>query len=270
MNDFWSMSGSFFIPPSRWTSSQTLLAERRISPYSTEVHWRFQNYRYEFGCQARETHRWLLEYRWVSRHVWSLDRFHTIYSTRWKSSWRIYLVRGEIDEKAAYIQARSSMARVMEVNGERTPSWRRSKSGLKKRFILTMPENCVESISLTPRIRSTRKPSRTRVRNWKHQWLLLCPMGLWRMVGAVHPPKLKQNLRVFWKLMNPPECVWEIRYRIIMKTILQEKVRIHYSTTIWFTSLFLCLKLWKFLQQKQRWMGKIGKNLGVEPDQSQK
>ena len=32
--------------------------------------------------------------------------------------------------------------------------------------------------------------------------------------------------------MNPQECVWEIRYRIIMKTILQEKVKIHYSTII--------------------------------------
>ena len=32
------------------------------------------------------------------------------------------------------------------------------------------------------------------------------------------------------------------RYRIIMKTILQENERIHYSTTIWFTNLFLCLK----------------------------
>ena len=30
----------------------------------------------------------------------------------------IYMVRGEIDEKTAYIQARSSMARVMEVNGK--------------------------------------------------------------------------------------------------------------------------------------------------------
>ena len=28
------------------------------------------------------------------------------------------MVRGEIDEKTAYIQARSSMARVMEVNGK--------------------------------------------------------------------------------------------------------------------------------------------------------
>ena len=31
--------------------------------------------------------------------------------------------------------------------------------------------------------------------------------------------------------------------QIIMRTILQEKVKIQYSTTIWFTSLFPCLKL---------------------------
>ena len=37
-------------PPSRWTKSQTLLAERRIFPYSTEIHWRIQNYKNEFGC----------------------------------------------------------------------------------------------------------------------------------------------------------------------------------------------------------------------------
>ena len=61
--------------------------------------------------------------------------------------------------------------------------------------------------------------------------------------GVMDPTKLNQNLRVFWKLMNLRECVWEIRYRIIMKNILQEKVKIHYSTTNWFTNLFLCLKL---------------------------
>ena len=69
------------------------------------------------------------------------------------------------------------------------------------------------------------------------------PCKIVKIVGVVHPTKLRQNLCVFWKLMNLQECVWEIRYRIIMKTILQEKVKIHYSTTIWFTSLFLCLKL---------------------------
>ena len=59
------------------------------------------------------------------------------------------------------------------------------------------------------------------------------------------PTKLKQNLRVFWRLMNLHECVWEIRYRIIIKTIMQERVKIHYSTTTWFTNLFLCLKAMK-------------------------
>ena len=35
-----------------------------------------------------------------------------------KTPRRIYVVRGEIDEKTAYIQARSSMARALEINGK--------------------------------------------------------------------------------------------------------------------------------------------------------
>ena len=68
-----------------------------------------------------------------------------------------------------------------------------------------MHEFCVESISSTPRIRSTRKPSRTRVRNWKRQLLLLCLAKLSRairIVGMVHSIKLKQNLCVFWRSDN--------------------------------------------------------------------
>ena len=99
---------------------------------------------------------------------------------------------------------------------------------------------------------------------------MLCKI-MKKNVGVVHPTKLKQNLRVFWKLMNLQECVWEIRYRIIMETILQEKVKIHYSTTIWFTNLFLCLKPSKFPQQRQQ-RTRNGKNekIGVEPDKRQK
>ena len=50
------------------------------------------------------------------------------------------MVRGEINEKTAYIQARSSMARVMEVNGKERQAEEKSRSGQKKRFILTMHE----------------------------------------------------------------------------------------------------------------------------------
>ena len=53
----------------------------------------------------------------------------------------------------------------------------------------------------------------------------------------------KQDLRVFWKLMNLQDCVWENHCQIITKTIMQENETIHYSIIIWFTNLFLCLKL---------------------------
>ena len=105
-------------------------------------------------------------------------------------------------------------------------------------------ENCEGSISSTMRTRNLRRPSRMLTRNWKHHWLLICPATLLRtirIVGVVHPTKLKQDLHVFWELMNLRDCVWEIQYRIIMKTILQEKETIHYSITIWFINLFLCL-----------------------------
>ena len=55
-----------------------------------------------------------------------------------------------------------------------------------KSSILKTHENCVESISLTPRIRNSRKPSGTRVRSWKHQLLLLCLVKLRKIVGVVH------------------------------------------------------------------------------------
>ena len=107
------------IPPSRCTQSQTLLAERRIIPYSTEVRWRFQNYTHEFGCQAGETHRWLLEYRWIKRFVWFLDRFHSIYSIRWETSRRIYVIRWETDKTASDIQARIFVARTLDEIGKK-------------------------------------------------------------------------------------------------------------------------------------------------------
>ena len=48
-----------------------------------------------------------------------------------------------------------------------------------------LSNTCVGSISSTPRIRNSKKPSSTRVRSWKHQWLLLCPVKLRKIVGAV-------------------------------------------------------------------------------------
>ena len=99
-----------------------------------------------------------------------------------------------------------------------------------------MPENYEEFISLTLRTRNSKKPSRILARNWKHQWLPLCLARQARTVSmvrpVVNPMRSNQNLRVFWKPVNPQDCVWENLYRIIKKTILQERVTIHYSITI--------------------------------------
>ena len=37
---------------------------------------------------------------------------------------------------------------------------------------------------------------------------------------VANPMTLNQNLRVFWKPMNPPEYVWETRHHQITQTIL--------------------------------------------------
>ena len=60
----------------------------------------------------------------------------------------------------------------------------------------------------------------------------------------------RQNSIVLRKRVNQQE--WNLRRRKIMKTILQEKVKIHQSTTTWFTNLFLCHSQCKFLVGHKR------------------
>ena len=93
------------------------------------------------------------------------------------------------------------------------------------------------------------------------------PCKIMKNCGSDGSNKIKkQNLPVFWKLMNLRECVWEIRYRIIMKTMLQEKVKIHYSTTIWFINFSYASSYENSGSESSggQGMGKIGENFGVD------
>ena len=131
---------------------------------------------------------------------------------------------------------------------ETTPAWQLEKVKSKKEVILEAQkraknsplcyidghlssQKCGVRISLTLRTRNSRKPLRILARNWKHHWLPLCLARQARTVSmgrlVVNPMSSNQNLRVFWKLMNLQDCVWEIHCRLIMKTILQEKETIH-------------------------------------------
>ena len=106
-----------------------------------------------------------------------------------------------------------------------------------------MLEDYEESISLTLRTRSSKKPLGMIERNWKHQWLPLCFARHAREARMERPAARLMisslNLRVSWKPVNPQECVWKNLYQIIMSTILQEEETIH---PIWYTNLFICLK----------------------------
>ena len=154
-------------------------------------------------------------------------------------------------------------------NLESTPSWRRSKSGPMKSSIWITHDNCEGSVSLTLRIRNSRKPSRLLVRSWKHQWLLLCLAKLWRrIVWVVHPTKLKQNLRAFWKLMNPKDCVWGILTKSYCRKRKQFMTALQFGSQIY--SFASSQKNSSSKSSSGQGMGKIGKDSGVGPDKSQK
>ena len=116
------------------------------------------------------------------------------------------------------------------------------------------------------------------VRNWKHQWLPLCfarSARTIRIVGmVVNPMKTKSKICVYsgsW--VNLQDCVWENLYQIVMKTILQEKETIHYSTNNLvhkFIPVPQALENSNSKGSSGQGMGKIWENFGVEPDESQK
>ena len=132
------------------------------------------------------------------------------------------MVRGEINEKTAYIQARSSMARALEINGKARQAEGEAKKWSDKMFHLENARKLrgihfidLEDTEFKETIKNARKKLETSVAP-----AMPCKI-MKKIVEVVHPTKLKQNLRVFWKLMNLRECVWEIRYRVTIKTTLQ-------------------------------------------------
>ena len=67
------------------------------------------------------------------------------------------------------------------------------------------------------------------------------PCKILKNCGSGESSKIKTKLACILEADESTRMRLEIRYQIIMKTILQEKVTNHYSTTTWFTNV--CLKL---------------------------
>ena len=130
------------------------------------------------------------------------------------------------------------------------------------------------SISLTWRIRNSKKPSRILVRNWKHQLLLLCPPKIMKKTcGSGASNKIKTRLA----------CILDASESTRLR--LGESLPNHHEDHIagrGNNSFQHCNLVHKFIPMLQaiknsssksssgQGMGKIGENFGVEPDKSQK
>ena len=177
INDFWSMSGNFiyrhhveprvklyslreesfpiplkYIDVSRTTHTNLdVKQERRIND-----HWNIDGSRDLSDPWTGFTQFTLLEEKPPDGFMWSGVRLTSKQLTSrpdhlWPELWKSMGKHAKLKEKQ---------------------KWSNESS------IWKTHENCEGSISSTLRIRNSKKPSRTRVRSWKHQWLLLCPAKL--------------------------------------------------------------------------------------------
>ena len=117
------------VPPSRWIQFQTLLSEREESFPIPLKYIDVQNYADKLGCYARKPHWWLLEYRWIKRFVWFLDRFHPVYSIKWETFRRIYMVRGGDWQNGKRHPGQIIYGQRSGEECQRTLSWGRSING---------------------------------------------------------------------------------------------------------------------------------------------
>ena len=150
---------------------------------------------------------------------------------------------------------------------ERMSSWKRSKSDHMKNFNSITHEHYGRIFSLTRRTKNLRKQLRMRVKIWKHQCILPCLVKFWKKSESGSSNIIKTKLAS----VNLQGSVWENHHQNYHEDHVAGKGKIHYNVTIWFTNLCLCLKLWKFLQQRQHWTRNVRNwKRFLEPDESQK
>ena len=160
-------------PPSRGTQSQTLLAEWRIIPYSTETHWRIQNSRtnLEVLQERRIDDSWNIDGSRDLSDPWTGFKQFTLLEEKPPDG---YMWSGErLTKLQVTTRPDQFMARALEKMGTNAKLKERSKWSNEKLNSI-MPEDYEEFILLTLRKRNSKRPFRMRARNWKHRWLQPC------------------------------------------------------------------------------------------------
>ena len=152
---------------------QALLAERRIIPYSLE-----------YIDVARTTHT-NLDVKQEKRidDYWNIDGSRDL-SDPWTGFTQFTLLEEKPPNGCMWSGERLTRKQLTSRPDHLWPElWKTMGKNAKlkekqkwshEKIHLETHENCEGFISLTRRIRNSKKPSRMLVRNWKHQWLLLC------------------------------------------------------------------------------------------------
>ena len=72
---------------------------RKGLPNTIAKHWRGQENKFYLGRVAGKPNRWLLEHWRRSKPVWTLDCFLAVHNIKWKTSWRMHVVREAADKQ---------------------------------------------------------------------------------------------------------------------------------------------------------------------------
>ena len=249
INDFWSMSGSFifrhrveprvklyspreesfptplkYINVSRTTHTNLdVMQEKRIDDY-----WNIDGSRDLSDYWTGFKRFILLEEKTPNGYMWSGESLTGKQLTSrpdhlWPELWKSMGKHAKLKEKQKWSEEKLHLEDARKLRG----------------IYFIDPEDT----DFKETIKNARKKLETSV-------ALAMPCRIIKNCGSDASNKIKTKLACTLEA----DCVWEIHYHIIMKTILQEKVTIHYCIIIWCTNTFLCLKLWRFPQQKQQWI----------------
>ena len=208
-------------------------------PFPTETHWRLQNSKNKFGCYARKPHRWLLEYRWIERFVRFLDRFHSVYSKKWETSRRIFMIPGgRVTKRQATSRPDHLWPELWSGMSKNAKLREKHKWAIEKRKLDNARR--LRGIYFIDPVDMEFKEiiQNARRKLGKHQWLQPCLARQARTVSMRRPVARLMisslNFHVSWTPRIHKDAYGRIStlYRNIMRTILQEKETIHCNITI--------------------------------------
>ena len=127
-----------------------------------------------------------------------------------------------------------------------------------KSSILRTHENCEGSIFIDPEDKEFKETIKNARKKLETSVAPAMPCKIMKKnCGSGGSNKIKTKLACILEADESTRLRMEIQYRIIMKTILQEKVRIHYSTAIWVHKFISYAS--NSCRRRQRWT-RNGKN----------